>query len=73
MQLDELIPTITLVFLQNLIWKPKTGFPTKNRGFLEILQNSLGQVSRVGATTIIRRHIQEYLVKIVARSDVTPS
>jgi hypothetical protein len=37
MQLDELIPNITLVFLQNVIWKPKTGFSIKNRGFLRIL------------------------------------
>jgi len=37
MQFDELIPNITFGFLQNVIWKPKTGFPTKNRVFLEIL------------------------------------
>ena len=73
MQLDQLIPNITLVFLQNVIWKPKTGFSIKNRGFLRILQNSLGNVSRVGATTIIKIHMQEYLVKISARSDVIPS
>jgi len=33
MRLDELIPNITLVFRQNIIWKSKTGFPTGNCGF----------------------------------------
>jgi hypothetical protein len=45
MQLDELIPNITLVFLQSVTRVPKTRFPTRNLGFLAILLNSLGKVS----------------------------
>ena len=36
MQLDELIPNITLFFFQSVIGMPKTGFPTKNHGFWKI-------------------------------------
>jgi hypothetical protein len=43
MQLDELIPNITLVFFQSVIWMPKTGFPAKNRGFWKICRTAWKQ------------------------------
>jgi hypothetical protein len=45
MQLDELIPNITIVFRQSVMWMPKIGFSTRHLGFLDILENSLGKVS----------------------------
>ncbi len=37
MQLDVMIPNITLVFLQNVTWMPKAGFPNRDPGFSGIL------------------------------------
>ncbi len=37
MQLDELIPNITLAFLQRVTRAPKIGFPATDLGFLGVL------------------------------------